>query len=49
MQSDRNSFCGNVVLDSFKMSSRDEDRILDQVSNVCRNIVMMILIRNNDL
>ena len=30
MQSDGKSFCGNVVLDSFNMSYRDEDSILDQ-------------------
>ena len=28
MQSDRNSFCGDVVLDSFYMAYRDEGRIL---------------------
>ena len=31
MQSDGNSFCGDVVSDSFKKASRDEDNILDQV------------------
>ena len=30
MKSDGNSFGGDVVLDSFNMSSRDKDRILDQ-------------------
>ena len=30
MQSDRNSSCGDVVLDSFNKASRDEDNILDQ-------------------
>ena len=30
MQSDGNSFIGDGVLDSFKMSYRDEDSILDQ-------------------
>ena len=30
MQSDGNSFCGDVVLDSFNMSFRDEDSILEQ-------------------
>ena len=29
MQSDGNSFFGDVVLDSFNMSFRDEDSILD--------------------
>ena len=28
MRSDGNSFCGDVVLDSFNMSYRDEDSIL---------------------
>ena len=31
MQSDGNSFCGDVVLDSFNMQYRDEDSILDQI------------------
>ena len=31
MQSDGNSFCGDVVLDSFNKASRDEDQILDQI------------------
>ena len=31
MQSDGNSFFGDVVLDSFKKTSRDEDEILDQI------------------
>ena len=31
MQSDRNSFCEDVVLNSFNKASRDEDKILDQV------------------
>ena len=30
IQSDGNSFCGDVVLDSFNKASRDEDNILDQ-------------------
>ena len=30
MQSDGNSFCGDVVLHSFNMSYSDEDNILDQ-------------------
>ena len=30
MQSDGNSFCGDVVMDSFNTSYRDEDSILDQ-------------------
>ena len=31
MQSDWNSFCGDVVLDNFKKASRDENDILDQI------------------
>ena len=30
MQSDRNVFCGDVVLDSFNMENSDEDSILDK-------------------
>ena len=30
MQSDETGFCGDVVLDSFNMAYRDEDRILEQ-------------------
>ena len=30
MQSDGNSFCGDVVLGSFNISYRDEDSILEQ-------------------
>ena len=31
MQSDGNSFYGDVVLESFNKTSRDEDNILDQI------------------
>ena len=31
MQSDRNTFYGDVVLDSFIVASRDEDSILDYI------------------
>ena len=31
MQSDGNTFYGDVVLDSFNKASRDEDNILDQI------------------
>ena len=31
MQSDGISFCGDVVLNSFKTASRDEDNILHQI------------------
>ena len=30
MQSDGNSFCGDVVLDSFNISYSDKDSVLDQ-------------------
>ena len=33
MQSDVNSLCGDVVLDSFNMVYRDEDSIYDQNKN----------------
>ena len=46
MQSDGNSFYGDVVSDSFNKISRDEDNILDQIysSKYIRIIIMMILI-----
>ena len=49
MQSDGNSFCGDVVLDSFNMMYRDEDNILYQIyrSKYFRIIIMMILILYN--
>ena len=31
MYSDGNSFCGDVVVDSFNKTSWDEDKILDQI------------------
>ena len=31
MQSDGNSFCGDVVMDSVHTASRDKDNILDQI------------------
>ena len=31
MQSDGNSFCGDVILDSFNKASRDKDQHLDQI------------------
>ena len=31
MQSDRNSFWGDVVLDSINMASGEEDSMLDQI------------------
>ena len=46
MQSDENSFCGDVVLNSFIKAYRDEHNILDQVyeSKYVRIYIMMILI-----
>ena len=32
MQSDRNSFCSDLVLDSVIMALRDEDNMTDQIS-----------------
>ena len=44
MQSDGNSFCGDVVSNSFNKASRDEDNILDQVyeSKYVLIFIMMI-------
>ena len=49
MQSDGNSFCGDVVLNSFNKSSRDEDNILDQVyqSKYVLIFIMIILVLYN--
>ena len=46
MQSDGNSICGDVVLNSFNKASRDEDNILDKVykSKYVRIFIMKILI-----
>ena len=46
MQSDGDSFCGDVVLDSFNKASRDENNILDKKykSKYIRIIFMTILI-----
>ena len=51
MQSDGNSFCGDVVSDSFNKTSRDEDNILEQIykSKYVCIINMMILILYNIL
>ena len=45
IQSDGNSFCGNVGPAGFNKTSRDEDNILDQKfkSRYVRIIMMMIL------
>ena len=49
MLSDGNSFCGDVVLNSFNKASRDEDYNLDKVykSKYVRILIMMILILYN--
>ena len=46
MQSDGNSFCGDVVLNRFNKASRDEGNNLDQVykSKCVWIFIMMILI-----
>ena len=46
MLSDGNSFCGDVVSDSFNKKSRNEDNILDLIykRKYDRIILMMILI-----
>ena len=31
MQSDRNSFCGEIVLDSVNMASKDKDSFSEQI------------------
>ena len=43
MQSDGNSFCGDVVSDNFNKASRDEDKIVDQVikANMFRVFIIM--------
>ena len=46
MQSDGNSFCGDVVLDSFNIANKDEDNILDkmfQSKYVWINIMMILI------
>ena len=51
MQSDGNSFCGDVVLDSFNMSYREEDSIVDQkyekqihiLGSLCRFILLQVI------
>ena len=50
MQSDGNSFGGDVVSESFNMTSWDEDNILDQIyrSKHVRIILMMILTLYNE-
>ena len=49
MQSDGNSFCGDVVSDSFIKASRDEDNILKQIyeGKYARIIILVILILYN--
>ena len=44
MQSVGNSFCGDVVSDSFEKTSRDEDNFLDQIYKIKYvRIIIMIL------
>ena len=49
MQSDGNSFYGEVVLDRLNKASRDEDNFLNQISEgkYVRIFIMMILILYN--
>ena len=49
MQSDGNSFYGDVVSDSFNKTSWDEDNIADQIAKgiYVRIFIMMILILYN--
>ena len=49
ISADGNSFCGDVVSDSFNKRFRDEDNILDQIykNKYVRIIIMMILIFYN--
>ena len=44
IQSDRNSFCGDVVLGSFNMAFGDDNSILDQIyeNKICYFFYMMI-------
>ena len=48
MQSEMDSFCGDVVLDSFSLVSRNKDNILDQIykSKWVRIIFMMMSINS---
>ena len=43
MYSDGNSFCGDVVLDSFNMASRDVDSIFKQIYTYKVNMVWFLL------
>ena len=49
MQSDRKSFCGDVVSDNFNKASRDDDNILDQIytSKYFRIFIIIIFILYN--
>ena len=38
MQSDRNSVCDDVSLETVNMVFRDDDRILDNENQICSNI-----------
>ena len=43
MQSDGNSFCGDVVLYSASMVFKDEDSILDQTTNTLKPNMIKII------
>ena len=45
MQSDRNNFCGDVILDSVNMVFKDEDSISDQIYE--KQIYIRIFIRKS--
>ena len=49
MQSDGNSFCGDIVSYSFNKTFRDEDNNLYYESKYVRIIIMVILILYNIL
>ena len=51
MQSDGNSFGGDVILDTFNIAYWDEDNILDQIycSIYVRIFIMMFLILFNNV
>ena len=48
MQSDGNSFCGDIVFDIFNMAYRDKYNILDQKYDKCKyaNIVLDLYYKN---
>ena len=42
VQSDRNIFCDDVVLDSFDLAFKDEDSILDQIYVIIYTMVFYL-------